>query len=85
MQSSAAGITEALSKITDDIDLENESAKIAVGFDAEWNVDLSQRGASQPTAIIQIAYKKWINIFQASTIIAGCANFNSYFKIDWTL
>jgi hypothetical protein len=64
VQSSASGIEEALAKITDDLSTEDETAHIVVGFDAEWNVDVTQRGVSRPTAIIQIAYKKWIYIFQ---------------------
>src|SRR3954447_9502180 len=66
VQSSASGIESVLAKITDDLDMEDDKAYITVGFDAEWNVDLTSGGASQPTAITQIAYKKWINIFQIS-------------------
>ena len=62
--STAAEINDALAKITDDLDLNNEDNKLVVGFDAEWNVDLTQRGAQQPTSIIQIAYKKLLYIFQ---------------------
>lgn len=64
VQSSASGIEEALAKITDDLNTEDETAHIVVGFGAEWNVDVIQRGVSRPTAIIQIAYGKWIYIFQ---------------------
>jgi hypothetical protein len=61
--STAAAMNEALAKITDDLDLDNEATKLVVGFDAEWNVDLTQRGAQQPTSIIQIAYKKLLYIY----------------------
>lgn len=64
VQSTAAGIEAALAKITDDLNVDDESSHLVVGFDAEWNVDLTQRGASNPTAIVQIAYGKWIYIFQ---------------------
>src|SRR5207244_2363296 len=66
VQSSASGIESVLAKITDDLDMKDDKAYISIGFDAEWNVDLTSGGAPQPTAIIQIAYKKWINIFQIS-------------------
>jgi len=66
VQSSASGIESVLAKITVDLDMENDKAHIVVGFDAEWNVDLTYGGAPQPTAIIQIAYKKRIDIFQIS-------------------
>jgi hypothetical protein len=64
VQSSASGVEAALEKITDDLDLRNDDASIVVGFDAEWNVYLNTGGSLQPTAIVHIAYKKWINIFQ---------------------
>ena len=64
VQSTASGIEAALAKITDDLSVDDETSKLVVGFDAEWNVDLSRHGAPRPTAIIQIAYEKWIHIFQ---------------------
>ncbi len=63
-QSSASGIEEALAKITCDLNVEDETSQIVVGFDAEWNVNMELRGATMPTAIIQIAYKKWVHVFQ---------------------
>jgi len=63
-QSSASGIEEALAKITDDLNVDDETSYVVVGFDAEWNVDF-QKGCSQkPTAIIQIAYQKWVHVLQ---------------------
>lgn len=64
VQSSASGIESALAKITDDLDVADENSCLAVGFDAEWNVDLVRGGGPQPTAIIQIAYRKWVYVFQ---------------------
>ena len=64
VQSTALGIDSALARVIDDIDTVNENNHIVIGFDAEWNVDLIHGGAPQPTAIIQIAYKKYINILQ---------------------
>jgi len=74
IQSSASGIDSALAKITCDLDVEDETNHIIVGFDAEWNVDFTHGGAPQPTAIIQIAYKKQINIFQV-LFLPGCLYF----------
>ena len=64
LQSSASGIEQALSKITDDLDMENDTPHLAVGFDAEWNVHLQTGSNAEPTAIIQIAYRKWVHILQ---------------------
>ena len=64
IQSTPSGIEAALVKITDDLNIEDETSKLVVGFDAEWNVDLTKGSGSQPTAILQIAYGKWIHIFQ---------------------
>ncbi len=62
--SSASGIQEAIAKITDDLNVGNRTTSIVVGFDAEWNVDLKQSGNRRPTAVIQIAYGKWVHILQ---------------------
>lgn len=62
--SSAAAIEEALARITQDLNLEDETSKLVVGFDAEWNVGHARGGDAQPTAIIQVAYRTWVNIFQ---------------------
>lgn len=50
-------------------DVPQDSGSIFVGFDTEWNVDLSSRGyvtSRGKTAIIQIAYQNRIYIFQVS-------------------
>ncbi|KAJ7351607.1 hypothetical protein DFH08DRAFT_935178 [Mycena albidolilacea] len=60
---SAAEIENELAKIMHDLNTDDPEDKLVVGFDAEWNVDTTLR-ASHPTAIIQIAYKSWVNIFQ---------------------
>ncbi|KAJ6568492.1 hypothetical protein B0H19DRAFT_938738 [Mycena capillaripes] len=59
----AALIESEIAKIMHDLNTENPKDKLIVGFDAEWNVDSISK-ASHPTAIIQIAYKNWVNIFQ---------------------
>ena len=38
VQSSASGIDSALARITDDLDVEDETNHIVVGFDAEWSI-----------------------------------------------
>lgn len=67
VQSTSSEIEASLAKITDDLDINNETSQLVVGFDAEWNVDLTQHGAPKPTAIVQIAYRKWIYIFQVKS------------------
>jgi hypothetical protein len=69
VQSTATGIEAALAKILDDLNVEDENSRLVVGFDAEWNVDLVYGGGPQPTAIIQIAYGKWVYIFQVSVYV----------------
>ena len=63
---SAQAINDIALSILDSIP-DGENSTIAVGFDTEWNVDLSQqqRGAGQrATAIIQLAYGKQVYILQ---------------------
>jgi len=69
-QSSASGIEEALAKITDDLNVDDETSHLVVGFDAEWNVDFGERGRTKPTATIQIAYKKWVHVLQVCSLNA---------------
>jgi hypothetical protein len=59
VQSTASGIEGALANISDDLDFDDETSHLVVGFDAEWNVDLVQGGGPCPTAIVRIAYGKW--------------------------
>lgn len=67
VQSTASGIEGALANIVDDLNSDDEMLHVVVGFDAEWNVDLVRGGGSHPTSIVQIAYGKWIYIFQVSS------------------
>lgn len=62
--SNAAGINDALAKITDDLNLDNIDEKLVIALDTEWNVIFGKGSSAQPTAILQIAYKSWFNIFQ---------------------
>jgi len=75
-QSTASGIEEALAKITDDLDLEDETLRLVVGFDAEWNVDMVPGSKAKPTAVIQIAYGKWVHILQVCPCV-DCKQFVS--------
>ncbi|EKM74532.1 hypothetical protein AGABI1DRAFT_95562 [Agaricus bisporus var. burnettii JB137-S8] len=64
-------INHAISTILDDVPVDN--GEIAVGFDLEWNVELSPQGfvrCAGKTAVIQIAYKSRIYILQVSNMIA---------------
>ncbi|KAJ6535246.1 ribonuclease H-like domain-containing protein [Mycena vulgaris] len=60
----AAGIENVIARIMHDINIHDASDRLVVGFDAEWNVDTSPTHVSQPTAIIQVAYKGWVDILQ---------------------
>ncbi|KAJ6605573.1 ribonuclease H-like domain-containing protein, partial [Mycena vulgaris] len=60
----AAGIENVIARIMHDINIHDASDRLVVGFDAEWNVDTSSTHVSQPTAIIQVAYKGWVDILQ---------------------
>ncbi|KAF7762010.1 hypothetical protein Agabi119p4_10002 [Agaricus bisporus var. burnettii] len=64
-------INHAISTILDDVPV--DTGEIAVGFDSEWNVELSPQGfvrCAGKTAVIQIAYKSRIYILQVSNMIA---------------
>ena len=68
--SSSTAIADAIAKITVDLDPDNETLKLVTHVDSEWNVILG--GVPQPTAILQVAYKKWINIFQVGISCCQC-------------
>ena len=58
-------INDAMQTILDDVP--QDEGSIAIGFDSEWNVDVSAQGrvtCQGRTAIIQIAYKSRIYILQ---------------------
>lgn len=73
---SFAGISGACSCITDDLDVTDTSAHLAVGFDAEFNFittrTRSSGGGPQPTSIIQVAYKNRVDIFQVISALIKC-------------
>ncbi|EKM74049.1 hypothetical protein AGABI1DRAFT_133695 [Agaricus bisporus var. burnettii JB137-S8] len=68
---STESINNAVSTILDDVPVDH--GEIVVGFDSEWDVELSPQGFVRSvgnTAVIQIAYKKRVLILQ----IANMAN-----------
>ncbi|PPR06280.1 hypothetical protein CVT24_000821 [Panaeolus cyanescens] len=66
-----AAIDAALSTILDNVPLEAEDPDLVVGFDAEWNVTVSEHGAFErgQIAVIQIAYERRVYILQISDLI----------------
>lgn len=63
VHSTATSINGACTRIMDDLDLD-DSICLECGLDAEWNVNMTCGGDPEPTSIIQIAYKKWMDVFQ---------------------
>ena len=62
----ASGIDQAIWSIMDNVD---EDTAITVGFDTEWNVNVTNHGHTQRrdiTAVIQIAWKNHVYLFQVS-------------------
>lgn len=58
-------INDAISTILDDVPA--NSGEIVVGFDAEWNIELTPQGFvhnTGNTAILQVAYQKCVYILQ---------------------
>lgn len=69
VKNSASAINDAMRTIIDDLPSNDVNAKIAVGFDSEWNVETLANGTvihRGNTAIIQVAYKDRIYILQVS-------------------
>jgi hypothetical protein len=62
-----ASINDALSTILDDVP--QDDGYIVIGFDSEWNVELSPQGYVRnggKTAVIQIAYQNRVYVLQVS-------------------
>jgi hypothetical protein len=62
-----ASINDALSTILDDVP--QDDGYIVVGFDSEWNVELSPQGYVRnggKTAVIQITYQNRVYVLQVS-------------------
>lgn len=58
-------INDAVSTILDDIP--TDGGNIAIGFDTEWNVEISPQGyvvQSGKTAVVQIAYQDRVYVLQ---------------------
>ncbi|KAH9475789.1 Werner syndrome ATP-dependent helicase-like protein [Psilocybe cubensis] len=74
VKSTASAIDAAMASILDDLDPSHPDKKIVIGFDSEWNVEVSSNGHilhRGQTAIIQIAYKSSIYILQIGDMLAG--------------
>ena len=74
VKNNPTAINDAMRTILDDIP--EDEGSIVVGFDSEWNVDVSAQGRVTRrgrTAIIQIAYGNRVYILQVnSSIIHSC-------------
>ena len=67
-------INGACDQITDDLDPSDENARLITGLDAEWNVNMTSGGGPEPTAVVQIAYKKRIYILQVCSYLSFSCN-----------
>ena len=64
-----SSINASMETILDDVSSDDLDAQIAVGFDSEWNIEVSIGGRVHErghTSITQIAYKNWVYILQIS-------------------
>ena len=64
-----SSINAAMETILDDVPSDDPDAQIVVGFDSEWNIEVSVGGRVQEcghTSVIQIAYKNRVYILQVS-------------------
>ena len=64
-----ASINAAMETILDDVPSENPDAQIIVGFDTEWNIEVTVGGRVHEhgqTSIVQIAYRNRVYILQVS-------------------
>jgi hypothetical protein len=66
-----AAINAALSTIIDHVPTDDNSPDLVVGFDAEWNVTISETGQHErgEIAIVQIAYEKRVYILQVGPLV----------------
>ena len=65
------GINAAMSTIINDLPCDSSDAKIVVGFDSEWNVEISGNGHvlnRGKTAVVQIAYGGRVYVLQVSQL-----------------
>ena len=73
-------INDAMRTILDDVP--QDEGSIVVGFDSEWNVDVSAQGRVTRrgrTAVIQIAYENRIYILQVIKYLIITSGIKSYF------
>ena len=72
VKSESSSINAAMETILDDVPSDDPDAQIIVGFDSEWNIEVSVGGRVHErghTSIIQIAYKNRVYILQVSLYI----------------
>jgi hypothetical protein len=62
--STAMAINGPCARILDDLDPFDQSAYLKLALNAKFNVNMTRGGGPEPTSTVQIAYKKWIDIFQ---------------------
>jgi hypothetical protein len=75
MKNNPNAINDAMRTILDDVP--QDEGSIVVGFDSEWNVDVSAQGKVTRhgrTAVIQIAYKNRIYILQVINYLITIAS-----------
>ncbi|KAF8878031.1 hypothetical protein CPB84DRAFT_1752008 [Gymnopilus junonius] len=73
-KSSATTIDDTMRTIIDSLPKDDLDARIVIGFDSEWNVEISGNGHifhRGKTAIIQIAYDNRVYILQIGDMLAG--------------
>ena len=69
LKDTVLSINDTIRLILDDVP--QDDGYLDIGFDSEWNVDVSSHGTIQGrgmTAVIQIAYQNRIYVFQVSSI-----------------
>ena len=70
VKSEPSSINAAMETILDDVPSDDPDAQIIIGFDSEWNIEVSVGGRVHErghTSIVQIAYKNRVYILQVSS------------------
>ncbi|KAJ7099007.1 ribonuclease H-like domain-containing protein [Mycena epipterygia] len=73
VRKTAPSIDDAIRTILDSLMPDGTLEPIAIGFNSEWNVDVSSHGYVQgrgETAVIQIAYERRVYVLQVASMIA---------------
>lgn len=83
VRKSISSIDDAMRTILDSLSTDGAPGTVVIGFDSEWNVDVSSHGHVQgrgETAIIQIAYERRVYVLQVDTFFFGFMVHLSLFK-----